>query len=81
MAHLLLVQALTDMTCIALTAAGESITQITSLLKMILWTLQLFFFKKTRLLSHLETFSTTGPMRNNNLERLTGFNQFLEDET
>lgn len=32
---------------------------------------------KTRLLSHLETFSTTGPMRNNNLKRLTRFNQFV----
>lgn len=36
---------------------------------------------KTRLLSHLETFSTTGPMKNNNLKRLTRFNQFLGDET
>lgn len=36
---------------------------------------------KTRLLSHLETFSTTGPMRNSNLKRLTRLNQFVGDET
>lgn len=36
---------------------------------------------KIRLLSHLETFSTTGLMRNNNLKRLTRFNQFVGDET
>ena len=36
---------------------------------------------KTRLLSYLETFSTTGPTRNNNLRRPTRFNQFLGEET
>lgn len=36
---------------------------------------------KTRLLSHLETFSTTGPMKNNNSKKLTRFNQFVADET
>lgn len=61
-----------------LPAAGESINDQLAKDAFIASAAGLF---KTRLLSHLETFSTTGLMRNNNLKRLTRFNHFVGDET